>query len=217
MSTATGPKTVIGTPSNFWLFDNTHGFDITHPRSPDSAPIYPRLTLRTSNTRVTLAPGKTALVIIDMQNIFLSSAMGRKKGAGHAAEQALLTKCIPAARKANIRMLWLTWGISDEGLRRVPPLFYCNFALSFEHPGTREQGWRFTDNGGIGRSIGPVTLSNGTTINGGKLLMKDQWNTALHGDLSTTFTQGSQLTPPDVRFHKETHSGFWGRRQDRIR
>ena len=222
MITATGSKhTAIGTADNFWLFDEQLGFDITHPSSPDSAPIYPRLTLQTSKTPVTLAPHKTALVVIDMQNIFLSSAMGREKGAGHAAEQALLEKCIPAARKAKIRILWLTWGISDEGLRTVPPMFNRNFGLTFnpesDSPpltmrGSKQQ-WRPID-GGIGQSVGKVTLEDGTSIDGGRLLMKDQWNTELHGGLADAYSEGARLKPADVRFHKETHSGFWGGNQE---
>jgi len=108
MTGSGGEKTIIGTADNFWLFDENSGFDITHPETPSSPLIYPRLTLQTSKTPVTLAPQKTAVVVIDMQNVFLSSAMGREKSPGHAAERALLTKCIPAARKAHIRILWLT-------------------------------------------------------------------------------------------------------------
>jgi nicotinamidase-related amidase len=149
-----------------------------------------------------------------MQNLFLPSAIGRERGAGHAAEQALLGKCIPAARKANIRVLWLTWGISDEGLRTVPPMFYRNFGFTFDaEAGNSLQEWRLT-NGGIGKSVGRVTLEDGTLIEGGRLLMKDQWNTELHGDLAKAYNEGIRLTPADVRFHKETHSGFWGGNTD---
>lgn len=132
MSTiSTSKRTVIGGADNFWLFDEKLGFDVTHPSSPDSALIYPRLTLQTSKTPVTLAPQKTAVVVIDMQNLFLSSAMGREKGPGHAVEQALLEKCIPAARKANIRILWLTWGISEEALRSVSSNVLSQFWAHF--------------------------------------------------------------------------------------
>jgi nicotinamidase-related amidase len=215
MSTASSSKmAVIGTADNFWLFDEKLGFDITHPSSPDSALVYPRLTLQTSKTPVTLAPQKTAVVVIDMQNVFLSPAMGRENGAGHAAVQALLEKGIPAARKANIRILWLTWGINDEGLRTVPPMFYRNFGFTFSNntahtTSNSEQQWRQMDSG-IGQPVGKVTLGNGTSIDGGKLLMKDQWNTELYDGLANAYSEGMKLTPADVMFHKETHSGFWG-------
>lgn len=170
----TGQRIVVGTADNFWLFDEKNGFDITHPSDSASALIYPRLTLQTSKTPVTLAPQKTAVVVIDMQNVFLSPAMGRKKGAGHAAEQVILQKCIPAARKANIRILWLTWGIGDDRLRTIPPIFYHNFGFTFEaETDSSSQKWRPTD-GGIGRPVGQVTLANETVVEGGRLLMKDQ-------------------------------------------
>ncbi|KAF2107100.1 isochorismatase family protein [Lophiotrema nucula] len=217
MSTVSSTKTVIGTAENFWLFDEKNGFDITHPKTPDSPLVYPRMTLQTSKAPVTLAPQKTAIVLIDMQNFFLSSAVGREKGLGHDAERALLTKCIPAARKAHIRILWLTWGISDEGLRTVPPMFYRNFALTFAPESSTlvnatsgaNQEWRPTD-GGIGEPLGKVTLEDGTSVDGGRMLIKDQWNTELHGDLVKAYSDGSHLKPADIRFHKETHSGFWG-------
>ncbi|KAF2802145.1 Isochorismatase hydrolase, partial [Mytilinidion resinicola] len=175
------------------------------------------LTLQTSKTPVTLAPQKMALVVIDMQNVFLSSALGRKKGPGHAVEQALLSKCIPAARKAGIRILWLSWGISDEGLQTLPPMFYRNFGFTFNPTedgpeftaGGSKQQWRHTDDG-IGLSLGNVTLEDGRSVDAGRLLMKNQWNTELHGGLADAYREGSRCTPADVKFHKESHSGFWG-------
>jgi hypothetical protein len=44
-TTVHGQKNIIGTADNFWLFDEKDGFDITHPSSPTSELIYPRLTL----------------------------------------------------------------------------------------------------------------------------------------------------------------------------
>ena len=57
----------------------------------------PRLTLQSQyNAPITISPAKSALVIIDMQNFFLSAAMDRPEGEGLAAEQTLLTRGIPA-------------------------------------------------------------------------------------------------------------------------
>jgi hypothetical protein len=121
--------TVVGHPPNFWLFSNRDGFDPTHPPTPSSPPVYPRVTMQTSNSPVTIAPSKTALLIIDMQNFFLSAALGRKRGKGHEAEEALLKHGIPAARKASIQILWLTWGISDEGLKTNATCYLAYFWL----------------------------------------------------------------------------------------
>lgn len=93
-------------------------------------------------------------------------------------------------------------------------MFFRNFGLTFQPESNNsaessEQKWR-PQKGGIGKSVGNVTLEDGTSIDGGRLLMKDQWNTGLHGGLASAFEEGVKLTPADARFHKETHSGFWG-------
>ncbi|KAG8420914.1 hypothetical protein J3458_002829 [Metarhizium acridum] len=72
--------TVVGNGSNYWLFTNNGGFAMTHPETPSSPPECPPVTLKTINSPVTIFPAKTALVIIDMQNFFLSAAMGRSRG-----------------------------------------------------------------------------------------------------------------------------------------
>jgi nicotinamidase-related amidase len=64
--------------------------------------------LNTATSSITINPSKTALIIIDLQNFFLSSGMGRARGVGHAAEAALLDKGIPAARKAGIQVVHVT-------------------------------------------------------------------------------------------------------------
>ena len=72
-----GKVEVIGGLKNFWLYSKAAGYDLTHPSTPDAAPIYPRLNLETTTSRVTIDPKRTALVIIDLQNYFLSPALGR--------------------------------------------------------------------------------------------------------------------------------------------
>lgn len=116
----TGAGIVVGRPSNFWLFTNRDGFDLTHPTLSSALKVYPRISLQTKTAQVTIAPAKTALMIIDMQNYFLSAAMGRPKSEGHTAEEVLLKYGIPAARQAGIQILWLTWGISNKDLQTLP-------------------------------------------------------------------------------------------------
>ncbi|EGX97233.1 isochorismatase family protein [Cordyceps militaris CM01] len=220
---------VVGSPSNFWLFSHRHGFDMTHPPTPDAPPVYPRLTLTTSNSPVTIAPAKTALVIIDMQNFFLSAAMGRKRGEGHEAETVLLEQGIPAAREAGIQVVWLTWGISEEGIKTLPPTVWRIFGWEiadddqgFEVPAGADdaQGDEASgpimrvperkSHGGIGSELGSVTLADGSVVDAGKMLLRDQWNTRLHGPLEEAFEAGQRAAVPDVRFHKERLSGLWG-------
>ncbi|EOD46380.1 putative isochorismatase hydrolase protein [Neofusicoccum parvum UCRNP2] len=114
-------RAVIGNEANFWLHSTRTGFDLTHPDTPTAAPVQPRLTIQTSTAPITISPAKTALVIIDMQNFFLSEAFGRRKGAGHAAADKLQQYGIPAARKAGIRVCWVNWGLTEAEVKTMPP------------------------------------------------------------------------------------------------
>ncbi len=220
---STTKSLVVGNArQNFWLFNNRHGFDLTHPGSPSASPVKPRLTLQSKyNAPITIAPSKTALVIIDMQNFFLSTAMGRSKGEGHAAEETLLKHGIPAARKAGIRVMHVTWGISEEDLQTLPPSVWRIFGWNICDDGMHKveddediaqgkiQRKEKKGDGGIGTDIGNVTLGDGTSQAAGKVLMKDQWNTGLHGGLVKSFEEGQKAQLPDVRFSKTRPSGFW--------
>lgn len=110
MASQCGTQTpvVIGPPkpNSFWLWTAEDGYDLRRPSSLTSPPLRPRVKLPTTTSPVTIHPPKTALVIIDMQNFFLSAALGRKQDSeGHKAEKALLEYGIPAARKAGIQVI----------------------------------------------------------------------------------------------------------------
>ncbi|KAI0459644.1 isochorismatase family protein [Xylaria acuta] len=219
---------VVGSGSNFWLFTNHGGFDMTHPATPSSRPVYPRVTLKTTTSAITIAPAKTALVIVDMQNFFLSTAIGRNHGEGHQAEDRLLKLGIPAAREAGIQVIWLNWGISEAGLETLPPDVWRIFGWDIAEgddfevenddpdaaPGQRIVRSERKRDGGIGSPLGRVKLENGTEVDAGRGLMADQWNTALHGALEDAYQAGLKATVPDVRFNKERLSGLWGPSSD---
>lgn len=114
-------RAVIGNASNFWLHSSRDGFDLTHPESPSDTAPGPKVKIQTTTTPITISPARSALVIIDMQNFFLSEALGRGEGAGHAACDNLVQYAIPAARKAGIQIIWLNWGLTDEEIRDMPP------------------------------------------------------------------------------------------------
>jgi len=236
-------RAIIGSPSNFWLHSTRDGFDLTHPPNPQSAPISPCIRLQTTTTPITIDPQKTALVIIDMQNFFLSEALGRApNGPGHKASDVLLNQAIPAARKAGIQVIWLNWGLTDEDISTMPPATLRAFgfetvpASTDVHPteknptthshsvneGTDEIAKvpQTTENGkdkriykGLGSDMGSIKLHDGTTITGGRLLMRDTWNAALYPPLDAAYKQGLQLQhpqKPDVWIHKNRMSGLWG-------
>ncbi|KAK3718530.1 hypothetical protein LTR37_005034 [Vermiconidia calcicola] len=221
---------VIGNEKNFWLFDSNTGFDLTHPPSPTSPPVAPRVTIRTETSPITIDPAKSALIVVDMQNYFLSSALGRARGAGHEAVDQLVKNAIPACRKAGIRVIWLNWGLSQEEIDDVPPAVIRAFGFEAKEGDEsvlldKHGNPRFTgvdkqlEDGKHGRLYSGLGSSMGTTIDpesgeqhdAGRLLMRDQWNTALYPPLEELYEEGKKLeVRPDVWIHKNRMSGMWG-------
>ena len=253
---STSKRTVIGKPpNNHWMHSARPPlFDLTRPAPPN----YPApsksssISLKTTTTPVVISPRLTALVIIDMQNFFLSTALGRDPdSAGNMAKAKLLENAIPAARAAGIRIVWLNWGLTDEDIDEMPP--GTRRAFGFEaslnndavidahgvneaaakqvlHDSTHQadettttaslakvEMSQLTENGkpkrlyrGLGSEIGPVELSDGTTVDGGRLLMRDTWNASLPSSLLTAYKAGADLARPnDVWIHKNRMSGLW--------
>lgn len=112
---------VIGNESSFWRYSSQTGFDLTHPPTSTSPLPSSAVCIETTTKPITVDPTKSALVIIDMQNFFLSPALGRTLGPGHAAVDQLVQHAIPAARKAGIQILWLNWGLSETEMLEMPP------------------------------------------------------------------------------------------------
>ena len=218
---------VIGNNQSFWLYDSRKGFDLTHPPKPSSPPVLPRVRIETTTAPITVDPAKSALVIIDMQNFFLSPAMGRQKGAGHKAVDQLKQYAIPAARKAGMRVIWLNWGLTQKEIDTVPPAVTRAFGFEAECSGRTiavdKQGNPRATGGndsvedkvklcGMGSWCGNVVDPvSGKTIDAGKLLMRDQWNTELFEPLDKIYQEGRELkSRPDAWICKNRMSGMWG-------
>ncbi|KAH7065791.1 Isochorismatase-like protein [Paraphoma chrysanthemicola] len=186
------------------------------------------LTLQTTHTPITISPAKSALIIIDMQNFFLSPAFGKTRGAGHAACDNLAKYAIPAARKAGIRIIWCNWGLTSDDLRNMPAGVKRAFGFSANlSKGPTNSGDSFTQkegseslnkhglpsrtiHKGLGTDCGTLKL-DGEDINAGNLLMRDTWNAALYPPLDAMYTQGAQMPHnPDIWIHKNRMSGLWG-------
>ena len=221
-------KAVIGNESNFWLYSSKTGFDLTHPATPSDSPVSTSLTIETTTTPITIDPAKSALIIIDMQNYFLSPALGRAKGAGHAATDQLVKYAVPAARKAGIRVVWVNWGLTEKEVEEMPPA--VKRAFGFEATIDKSSGKEKFDgidvafgvdkhgkkservHHGLGSDMGVVKdPESGKEIQAGRVLMRDAWNSALFPPLDRMYEDGKKLeSMPDVWVHKNRMSGMWG-------
>lgn len=238
-------KAIIGSRKNFWLHSTKTGFDLTHPSTPESPQIIPRIPFDTTTARVTVDPAKSALVIVDMQNFFLSPALGRPHdGKGLAAVNVLLKHAIPAARKADVRIIWLNWGLTNEDIEDMPPATLRAFGFESvpekDHLTTVDSREAAGDDHGIntnmtrvanikppfgkdpriykglGSEVGQVELDNGKVVDGGRLLMRDQWNAELFPTMETARQEGAagKVKREDVWIHKNRMSGLWGAKSD---
>lgn len=189
---------VIGGTENFWLYSKTNGYDLTHPPTPESPPIFPRLSLETMNSHIAIDPAKTALVVVDLQNYFLSPLLGRPPNSvGMKVVDRLLEHAIPACRKAGIPIVWLGWGLTEQDIEEMPPTIIRGFAADTNFG-------RHQKPKGLGFDIGPLKLEDGKTIEGGRVMMQDQWNTAFYSRLE------DRSEPQDMWVYKNRLSGFWG-------
>lgn len=225
--------------TSFWLYSSETGFDLTHTGalSPLSSQ---RLTLRTTTASlITVDPAKSALIIIDMQNFFLSPAFGRSTDSrGHTALAELAQHAIPAARLAGIRVVWLNWGLTEAEVEEMPPAVtrafgFCAIEDEKEIPvdkhgnrlvvpseiakkcGQQDEGAKVHKAPmGLGSDCGMVTNpATGQPIDAGRLLMRDAWNSALYPPLDAIYEEGRRrAVRPDKWVHKNRMSGMWGAR-----
>ncbi|KAI6361161.1 hypothetical protein MCOR25_006532 [Pyricularia grisea] len=210
-------KTIIGNPSStFWLFDGTT-YDLTHPDSPTTPSPSPSILLPTATAPILISPSKTALVIVDMQNYFLSPALGRPAASdspGNLAARNLLDHAIPAARRAGIQILYLNWGLTDTDLAALPPVLFRAFGTRRVDDGDGSSGGgEVLSPPGLGDDMGDVTLlpkdgSSSSSVPAGRKLMRGQWNTALHPPLRASYDESQAGPLPDRLFHKNRISGF---------
>ncbi|KAL8829900.1 MAG: hypothetical protein Q9191_001743 [Dirinaria sp. TL-2023a] len=193
-----GQQEIIGDRANFWLYSPAAGFDLTHPATPASPPLYPRIPLQTTTFRIAIDPKKTALVVVDLQNYFLSPALGRPRDAGGLQVVERLVRCvIPACRQAEIPIVWLGWSLTPQDLEGMPPTILRAFAADTNFEGERRLK-------GLSSEIGSVELENGSLVDGGQELMRESWNAEPYPPLVEMYH------PHDMWIGKNRLSGFWG-------
>ncbi|KAL4896516.1 Isochorismatase hydrolase [Aspergillus ambiguus] len=223
----------IGNPdANFWAYaPDTGHIDLSRGTSEDGQ----LLTLQTTTNPVRFNPASTALIIIDMQNFFLCPALRRQsQNTPTAAEnvaQVLLETGIPAARRHQIRVVWLNWGLTKDDLACMPPGLVRTFGVySPVHTAGETRVVSAPANmlrvknrslyRGLGTDLGVLDIGNDESVDGGRVLMRDTWNAALYPPLekeykhsfasNTPLRDPSRDAKPDVVIYKNRMSGLWG-------
>lgn len=218
---------VVGSLGNSWTWSRDASWDLTHPPCPRSEPVQPQLKLDCKISNITIDPNKTALMIIDMQNILMSSALGSPTSvpAMFQAQDALVHYGIPGARQASIQILWLNWGLTEEDLETIPPASLrvfgwpadCDmpdYGISYRTIAVDDDDDNFITYGecprssGMGMELGRVVLEDGKSIDAGRALMRGTLNTKLHGPLASAWEDGCKATRPDVLLYKNRNSGL---------
>lgn len=82
----------------------------------------PGCKLETTTQAIYVDPKRSALLVIDMQNFFLSEKLGRGPKGRELYEP--IKKSIQAMRPHGATVIWLNWGISEVRL-----LFSCTLLM----------------------------------------------------------------------------------------
>ncbi|KAJ4486102.1 Isochorismatase hydrolase [Lentinula aciculospora] len=137
----------------------------------------------TGDRTVRVDTGKSALVIIDMQNFFLHQDI-RDHPKGKTCVEPLL-KVVLFFREKNIKILWVNWGLTDDELNTIPPSLTPGFHAN--------HGFR-----GFGTEL-PGDF--------GRVLMRGEKNSELYGPLQGLYEEGRD-NGTDFWFHKNRMSGL---------
>lgn len=216
---------LVGTGDSTWIW-SSHGWDLTQlPDCRTSHPDY-GVDIECELVNVKVDPAKTALLIIDMQNIGLHKALDPPSApAMYAAEKAIYNYAVPAARKLGLQIIWLDWGLTEQDLLNLPPAEVRVFAFEAntdktdyglsdprEDPDDPQFFLKYGERPNLkrlpGAELGEITLEDGTRVNAGRVMMRGYWNTALYGRLASLYQRGKACSRPDVWIDKNRNSGL---------
>ncbi|KAJ3578371.1 hypothetical protein NPX13_g2191 [Xylaria arbuscula] len=219
-------RILVGSEGNAWIW-SPDGWDLTHPADPNLNLPDNGIHLDCELVKIKIDPRKTALVIIDMQNIGLHKALDPASAPPmYKAQDAILQYAIPAARKLGLQIIWLNWGLTEDDLISIPPAEVRVFAFDVNSDkvdyglGDRHRdpddpanfikcGERPNLTKLPGTELGEIVLDDGSHVNAGRAMMRGTWNTALHGLMADAYEEGKGAPRPDVLIYKNRNSGLW--------
>ncbi|CAF1207999.1 unnamed protein product [Adineta steineri] len=169
MSEVDNESIIIRNASNFWRYHNKYGFDLT--RQNDHQTCF-SIRLETTTMPIDIDPTRPAVVIFDKQNFFIYPAL-RSHDTGVAASKQLLQFAIPAARKADIQIIWVNWGFTEDDIEQAASALKRVFARELISESKKNSASSETIYKGLISEIGNIILPSGEHINMGRLLMRD--------------------------------------------
>ncbi|KAL7417053.1 Isochorismatase-like protein [Mrakia frigida] len=178
-------RIIIGELPNQWILDEGV-WDLTRASS------LPSIKINTTKLPIKIVPSKSALVIIDMQNFFLSPLL-RSHPTGLACVPPLLSSAVPAAISSGMHTVFLNWGLTEDSLKKMPPALQRSFSRDVLDQGNVD---------GIYRGLG-TDLGEGR----GGMLMKGSWNAELYDGLREVYEKGLEKVD---WVDKDRLSGLWG-------
>ncbi|KAI8964600.1 Isochorismatase hydrolase [Daldinia sp. FL1419] len=177
----------LGPRGDEWTYDkDAKIYNLTRGNSPSTFSL--RTTKGPTDTSITLAPSLSALIVVDMQNLFLHPSCNKHPTGLAAVERTieLVRKC----REVDVKIIWLNWGLNDKDLETMPAAAERSFdrtLLTMPPDGTQvRRGFGFDMGEGRGR-----------------LLMDGSWNAALYGPMR------DETRSSDVFCSKNRISGLW--------
>ncbi|KAH6702949.1 isochorismatase [Leptodontidium sp. MPI-SDFR-AT-0119] len=176
----------IGPPSNTWTYDPTSKtWDLSN--SSEKKLTFPT-TEGIADTRVTVDPSKTALVVVGMQNFFLDASCMEHPNGLKAVEPTGWV--VEWCREVGVKVIWLNWGLTDSDISTMPPSIQRGFMRDLIIiPSTRPQIYT-----GLGSDLGSSK---------GRTLFSSTWNAAIYLPLT------KHISPSDIHVSKNRMSGLW--------
>ncbi|CAG8975284.1 hypothetical protein HYALB_00008068 [Hymenoscyphus albidus] len=139
-------------------------------------------------TSVVLDPGKTAFVIVDMQNYFLDGRCMDHPNGIAAIEPTI--KVLDGCRKTGVQVVWLNWGLTDLDLESMPAGIQRGFMKDTLLASTSQiRPW--------------VGLGSELPDDQGRVLFKGSWNADIYPRLKV------HIQEEDVHCAKNRMSGLW--------
>jgi ureidoacrylate peracid hydrolase len=161
--------------------------DMSRPARPVRA-----IELAAQPQAITIDAGKTAMIVIDMQNDFCTKG-GWLDHIGvdfSGAREAIapLNRLLPALRRADVPIVWVNWGNRPDRANLSPCALHVY--------------------NGDGRSVGIGDPLPASPVPGARVLEKGSWAAAIVDEL--------EVAPADLHVDKYRMSGFWDTPLDSI-